>query len=174
MNRAPRTAPLIALSTCASHPGMMAGDDEALIDALEPMGFVCERPRWDDDSVDWGGYDAVLIRTTWDYQEKLGAFMAWVERVSERTTLLNPAPVVRANVDKRYLRELERVGAAIVPTRWIEGPITADELGALVAGGRRQSSAHRRVSAVVELVHSESAGRFLARSDAANDGFPEP
>ena len=167
MNRAPRTAPLIALSTCASHPGMMAGDDEALIDALEPMGFVCERPRWDDDSVDWGGYDAVLIRTTWDYQEKLGAFMAWVERVSERTTLLNPAPVVRANVDKRYLRELERVGAAIVPTRWIEGPITADELGALVAGGRPVDG----VAGVLKpVVGAGASGLMMFRGDELERG----
>lgn len=126
--------PRIALATCESHPGMVCSDDEALIDVLTPMGFVCERPRWDDGSVDWGSYDAVLIRTTWDYQERLDEFLAWVNRVSEAAPLHNPGGLVRANVDKRYLRDLERVGAAIVPTHWIENKTSADELAGLVSG----------------------------------------
>lgn len=135
MNQSPR----IALATCASHPGMMAGDDEALIEALGPMGFVCEQPRWDDAAVDWGAYDAVLIRTTWDYQERLDEFLAWVDRAGEVAPLHNPAGLVRSNIDKRYLRDLERAGAAIVPTRWIERETNPDELGELVLGIRSSS-----------------------------------
>lgn len=113
---------------------MMAGDDEALIETLEGMGFACERPRWDDAGVAWDGYDAVLIRTTWDYQERLEAFLAWTERVAGCTRLWNPVEVVRANVDKRYLRLLEEAGAAIVPTAWLEGAVSGAGIREALSG----------------------------------------
>ncbi len=155
--------PRIALATCGAHPGMIAGDDEALIERLAPMGFACARPRWDDSAVDWASYDAVLIRTTWDYQERLDAFLAWVDRVGGATRLFNPAGVVRANVDKRYLRTLERDGVPIVPTAWLEGETgAAGLLGALdeVGGGE--------MGAIKPVVGAGASGLLLFdRTDAA-------
>ena len=159
-------SPRIALATCASHPGMMAGDDEALIDVLTPMGFVCERPRWDDASVDWGSYDSVLIRTTWDYQEKLDAFLAWVDRASELAPLLNPAPMVRANIDKRYLRDLDRAGASIVPTRWIEAGTNPGELSGLVDGFASSSGL---AGVLKPVVGAGASGLMMFRPDQIDD-----
>ncbi len=138
--------PRIALATCAAHPGLIAGDDEALIERLAAMGFACARPRWDDASVGWSSYDAVLIRSTWDYQEHLGAFLRWAGQVEAVTRLFNPAGVVRANVDKRYLRRLERGGVPIVPTAWIEGETDASGLlGVLDAIGAGETGAIKPV-----------------------------
>lgn len=126
--------PRVALATCAHHDGLVAGDDEALGERLSALGFEIARPRWDDSQVDWAGFDAVLIRTTWDYQHRLGEFMAWVDRAQACTRVFNPAEVVRGNVDKRYLRRLEGAGVPIVPTAWIESP--AGEGGVRTAQAR--------------------------------------
>ncbi len=111
---------LVALATCAHHDGFIAGDDEALARSLDALGYEIRRPCWDDPGVDWASFAAVLIRTTWDYQERLGEFLAWVEHVGARTRLFNPPEIVRANVDKRYMRLLAGAGVPTVPTAWIE------------------------------------------------------
>ncbi len=73
---------------------------------------------WDDPSIDWSAFDAVLIRTTWDYQEKREAFVEWAERLP--VPLYNPADTVRWNTHKSYLRDLESRGVPVVPTEWLE------------------------------------------------------
>src|SRR5262249_7966569 len=57
------------------------------------------------------------IRTTWDYQDKRAAFVAWAEQLP--VPLYNPADIVRWNTHKSYLRDLEASGVPIVATEWL-------------------------------------------------------
>ncbi|MFC4822020.1 ATP-grasp domain-containing protein [Dokdonella ginsengisoli] len=91
-----------------------------LLDALRATGAEADVADWDDDAVDWSRYDLALLRSTWDYAERLPEFLAWAERAAARTRLLNPPDVLRWNTDKHYLAELERAGVAIVPSRFVE------------------------------------------------------
>jgi glutathione synthase/RimK-type ligase-like ATP-grasp enzyme len=75
---------------------------------------------WDDHGVDWGRFDAALLRSAWDYTERLTEFLAWVERTATLTRLLNPPAVVRWNCDKHYLAELAAQDMPIVPSRFCE------------------------------------------------------
>jgi hypothetical protein len=109
----------IGLATCRVLPGWEV-DDRFLHQGLETRGVDFDKPIWDDPAVDWRAYDAVLIRTTWDYQEKLPAFLAWVHEVSTQTQLFNPPEVVQWNTHKSYLRDLEDKGVPIIPTAWLE------------------------------------------------------
>ncbi len=79
-----------------------------------------------DPEVDWAAYDLVVVRTTWDYPNKIGAFLAWADRVAAVRPLWNSAATLRRNTDKRYLRELSERGIPIVPTRWFEKGTTAN------------------------------------------------
>jgi glutathione synthase/RimK-type ligase-like ATP-grasp enzyme len=88
--------------------------------ALETTGFEVQILAWDDPSVSWSRFDAVLLRSPWDYTERLGEFLAWAERVDAQTTLLNPLSVIRANTDKHYLGDLAARGLAVVPSRFVE------------------------------------------------------
>ncbi len=90
--------------------------------ALGRYGIAVEELAWDDPTVSWGRFRAVLLRSPWDYSERHQAFFAFLEGLAQRLPLLNPYPVLRWNLDKRYLRELEAEGVAIVPTRFIEVP----------------------------------------------------
>jgi len=107
----------IALATCAHHPGMCAGDDEALIEQLSPHAVRAQQARWDDPDVDWSAYDAVLIRTTWDYTQRVDEFLEWMRRAESQTRVFNPSAAAEKNLHKSYLREL---GDAAVPTLWCE------------------------------------------------------
>jgi hypothetical protein len=107
----------IALATCRVLPAHER-DDLPLLAALREHGVQVEQPIWDDPAVDWRAFDAVLIRTTWDYQDKHPQFVAWAERVGGCTRLFNPAPLVAWNTHKQYLRELERCGVPLADTVW--------------------------------------------------------
>lgn len=93
-------------------------DDVPFHAALRERGVHVEQPIWDDDAVDWSDFDAVLIRTTWDYPDKHPQFLAWIERVAACTRLFNPAPLVVWNTHKQYLRELEQHGVPLADTAW--------------------------------------------------------
>ena len=121
----------IALASEAALPDWEV-DDAWLHAALLRRGVSLETPAWTDPSVDWGDFDAVLIRTTWDYADQRDRFVRWAEAVEARTALHNSAAMVRWNTDKRYLRELEAAGVPTVPTVWLEPGDTPD-LGAILA-----------------------------------------
>jgi glutathione synthase/RimK-type ligase-like ATP-grasp enzyme len=67
--------------------------------------------------VDWDEYDLVYICTPWDYQDDVGAFMDVLETIERSSAaLVNSLDLVRWNLEKNYLRDLEARGAAIVPS----------------------------------------------------------
>lgn len=71
---------------------------------------------WRDRSVDWAGFDAALIHSTWDYHEARDEFVRWASRVDQVSRLHNPAAIVGWNSHKRYLNDLEKWGVPTVPT----------------------------------------------------------
>jgi glutathione synthase/RimK-type ligase-like ATP-grasp enzyme len=91
-----------------------------LLAALEQAGLDAAVADWDDPEVDWAGYRLSLLRSTWDYAERLTEFLAWADRTAALTNLVNPPEIVRWNTDKHYLAELARAGVPIVPTRFVE------------------------------------------------------
>jgi len=110
--------PRIALATYDLGPGRDR-DLPVLVEALRAAGAEAVAVSWDDEKTDWGGYDLVLIRSTWDYSWRAAEFVAWAERVGRATRLANPAQVVRWNTDKRYLGVLAAAGVPVVPTRYV-------------------------------------------------------
>lgn len=106
-------------------------DDDVAIPECAKLGIHVDTVSWRAD-VDWSGYDAVIVRSTWDYQRHAEAFLAKLEHIDAATRLANPVGLMRWNLDKRYLRELEDRGVPIVPTTFGEG-LTASALDARLA-----------------------------------------
>ncbi|MBB4211984.1 hypothetical protein EV659_10742 [Rhodothalassium salexigens DSM 2132] len=90
--------------------------------ALQAQGGRLSVHAWDDPDVDWGAYDAALIGTTWDYQDRPQAFLRTLERIAGRTRLANPPELVAWNLTKTYLRDLEARGAPVIETLWLDRP----------------------------------------------------
>jgi O-ureido-D-serine cyclo-ligase len=91
-----------------------------LLAACAARGLAAEVVDWDDAHADWSRYALALLRSTWDYTLRLPEFLAWLDRAAAQTRLLNPPEVVRWNVDKHYLADLERAGVPVVPSRFVE------------------------------------------------------
>lgn len=65
-------------------------------------------------------FDAFVVGTTWDYQEKGEVFLARLAQIESLRPLFNPLATLRWNLDKRYLHELAARGVPTVPTLWVE------------------------------------------------------
>ncbi len=102
--------------------------------ALQAAGIEAPIVAWDDDTVSWARFDAALLRSTWDYSTRLTEFLAWAERISAQTQLINPIQVIRHNIDKHYLGELAERGLSVVPSWFVEpGHDAVAELGGFLA-----------------------------------------
>ncbi|TNJ33823.1 ATP-grasp domain-containing protein [Arenimonas terrae] len=108
----------IALATAiAAHA--LDEDMAPLREACAEAGIAAQVLAWDDPTVGWSRFDAVLLRSTWDYIDRLPEFLAWCDRVAAQTQLWNPAEVVRWNTDKRYLGELAARGVPVIQSHFL-------------------------------------------------------
>jgi glutathione synthase/RimK-type ligase-like ATP-grasp enzyme len=100
---------------------------------LRARGQEAAAVAWDAD-VDWTAYDLVVVRSPWDYFERLEEFLCWVDRVAAVTRIVNPSNVIRWNAHKGYLGDLGRQGVPVLPT--LSLPAGApDAIASLVATG---------------------------------------
>jgi hypothetical protein len=110
--------PTIALVTAAA--ARDADEDlPPLESALRDAGADVTIAEWDRPH-DWSRFDIALLRSTWDYPQRLAEFLDWAEAVSQETKLLNPLPVVKWNSDKHYLSDLAKKAVPTVLTKFIE------------------------------------------------------
>ena len=61
--------PRVAFATYGQEPGITA-DDAPAAAVLGRAGVAVTPAVWDDPAVDWAAFDAVVIRSTWDYPLK--------------------------------------------------------------------------------------------------------
>lgn len=148
----------VAFATCSAFPD--GAPDDLPVAAL----LSADVRAWDDPTVDWAAYDRVIVRSTWDYTDRLDAFVAWCEAVGPGRLRNDPALVAFA-ADKRYLGELS---APTVPTTFVA---PGDPLPALagevvvkpnVSAGARDTgrfgpSTHDVARALIKRIHA--AGR---------------
>jgi glutathione synthase/RimK-type ligase-like ATP-grasp enzyme len=148
-------------------------DMPPLVEAFRRLGAQVSTPSWDDPRVDWSRFDLALLRSTWDYVERIDEFLAWADACGRSTRLCNPVSVVRWNTDKHYLAELHAAGVAVVPTRFVEpGSDAADALRSFLGGGAGSLSAGTPC-AFDQFVVKPSVGagsRDAARYRRAEDG----
>jgi glutathione synthase/RimK-type ligase-like ATP-grasp enzyme len=113
----PATTRRIGFATSADYPSIQL-DDAHLAASLERLGIQPVVGIWNDPDVDWSTFDAVLIRTIWDYFKHYAAFGHWLDTLDRLAVpVINHSALLRWNSDKRYLLELAGLGVAIIPTQ---------------------------------------------------------
>lgn len=170
----------VGLVTCGAIREL-TDDDKPLLGELWRLGIRAEPAVWDDPAVDWKRFDAAVIRSTWDYHLGQAAFAAWLTRLEALgVAVWNPAPVIRANSDKSYLRELEAAGVLTPPTAWILKKSRADLDSLLEARGWTDAVVKPVISAGAYRTYRVARGReggqaaldeVLAHSDAMVQPF---
>jgi glutathione synthase/RimK-type ligase-like ATP-grasp enzyme len=110
--------PRIALVT-ARAAEFLDTDLAPLATALERAGADPAVTCWDDASVNWAGFDAVVLRSAWDYPQRLEEFLEWIDATSRVSQILNSPATVEWNSAKRYLADLAGRGIPVVPTLFV-------------------------------------------------------
>jgi hypothetical protein len=96
-------------------------DDELAIDPLSQLGWHVKTVSWRDKRVNWNEFEAVIIRTPWDYQRDTQEFLGVLTDIDRSAAKLeNSLDTVKWNLNKEYLRDLKRYGVPVVPTIWYE------------------------------------------------------
>jgi glutathione synthase/RimK-type ligase-like ATP-grasp enzyme len=95
-------------------------EDRLLKEALEQKGLKAHRTYWDNPDFDWTRTRYAIFRTTWDYFDRIEEFMPWLEKTAELTQFINPITLLKWNMDKHYLRDLQQNGIEIPDTIFIE------------------------------------------------------
>jgi glutathione synthase/RimK-type ligase-like ATP-grasp enzyme len=110
----------LAFATCTTYPDLTA-DDRLGAAELIRRGIDIVPAIWSDPAIDWSAFDAIILRSMWDYHLHPAAFNDWLDRIEHAgPPVWNPVPLARWNADKRYLRDLRDAGVPIVPTLWFE------------------------------------------------------
>ena len=82
----------IALLTSAELP-LLFGDEQELPARFAAAGVTAEPVVWSDGSVDWTRYDALVIRSTWDYFNRIDEFRAWLQAIERNGPQIGRAHV---------------------------------------------------------------------------------
>lgn len=158
---------------------LYAGDDPdrdtpLLLPALAERGADARAVVWHSDTADLGDLDLLVIRSPWDYPERFAELSAWLDRAERSTRVVNDPALMRWNLDKRYLSQLEADGIPIVPTVFCESVDEADRAIGAHAPGRvvvkPTVSAGARDTGLFDADDArarELAGRILARGGVA-------
>ncbi len=145
----------VVFATYAAQPALTE-DDALAAAALERRGVQVEAAPWDAPRA-WE-QDAVVLRSCWDYHRRPAEFDAWLRRL---TRVFNPFPLVRWNLNKSYLADLEALGVPTLPTVFLERG-APKPLGELLA-------AQRWEEAVVKPVLSAGAHETWRANATAPD-----
>lgn len=152
---------MIALVTCASARDLDR-DLPLLVAAFDAIDVASTIIAWDDPDPDWSGVDVIVLRSTWNYHERLDDFVDWVRRVDAIAPVWNRPDTVIANTDKRYLERFAAAGIATTPTRFV----AADPSGRGPAVDERDLGGDLIVKPTVGA-GSNGVGRFVDDPGAA-------
>ena len=149
-------------------------DCAPLVASLGARGIEAASLDWHDPAVDWARWDLVVLRSPWDYAQHAEEFAAWLDRTGAATRVLNAPELVRWNMDKRYLAELETAGIAVIPTSYHREEASLGDALATAAGGGDGGGAPSEDTAHVVIkpavgAGSQRTGLFAADDPAALD-----
>ena len=101
--------------------------DNLLIQPFSQHGVHVDVISWHATDIDWSQYDAVIVRSTWDYQEHANAFIdKLIEITKHDTVLINPLSLMQWNISKRYLQILQTQGITIIPSVFFDSVAISD------------------------------------------------
>ena len=159
------------MKTCAfltiEDLGDYVTDDHLAHEPFATIGWRVVPVPWTRDRVPWGGFDAVVIRSPWDYQKHPDAFVSALEKIERAgPPVFNELEVVRWNLRKTYLADLADRGVSTVPTRFL------DRIGRTeLEGAFAELDTHEMV--VKPVVSANAEGAFRLTPDTLDEHLGE-
>ena len=122
-------------------------DDLILAAALERHDTRVAPVVWTEIKPDSLACDLLLVRSVWDYHLRAQDFIRWIDAAGSRVPVLNPPEMVRWNMDKRYLRQIETAGFTVPKTVFLDEGTEADLAEVMHSGGFGETVVKPAISA---------------------------
>lgn len=137
----------ISFVTSKNHATLTESDRIASA-ALETEGALIVPSVWNDPSINWSSFDAIIIRSPWDYFHHPIAFLDWITTLERlQLNVWNPPKILRWNMNKRYLLDIQKKGITIPKTCLVEDGKNPDILHEAIAEGLEEVVIKPAVSA---------------------------
>ncbi len=108
----------VALATSMDE---LPASDKALAESLVALGFDVRAENWSGPQEVWRKFDAVIVRSCWDYHLRIAEFLDWITFLQQNgIAIVNSTELIRWNSDKKYLGELSAAGIATPETIFLE------------------------------------------------------
>lgn len=128
----------------------LTDDDQLAAAALRQRGLQVDPVLWDA-QVDWAQYDTIVIRSCWDYHHRFEDFSRWLAQLDGiGVSVWNPIDVLRWNMDKTYLSDLEERGVAVLPSVWLPRRAKVDLANVLAQKGWHKAAIKPTISAAAD------------------------
>jgi len=83
-------------------------EDNLLKKELELLGLNVIIKDWKSSKIDWQKQKAAIFRSTWDYFDNFNTFNKWLEINKSKIRFINSYNLIRWNLDKSYLFDLQK------------------------------------------------------------------
>lgn len=158
----------IGFLTSAAYRNLTA-DDLILARALERRGAKVVPLVWTETPPESLTCDLLILRSVWDYHLQPESFSRWLEAAAKRTKLVNPPDLVRWNMDKHYLKDIEAAGFTIPRTFIFEKGSQTDLCQLMASSGLRAVVIKPAISASAfetYRIEAAQAAEFSTRFNA--------
>ncbi|MCB9469417.1 MAG: hypothetical protein H6677_14165 [Candidatus Obscuribacterales bacterium] len=110
----------IGLLTARAFPELQS-DYLPLVRELQARGYKVNPLVWQENrSEALRGFKNLIFCSVWDYQEDYQSFRQWLQEAESASNLINSARIIEWNIDKTYLKTLEKAEIPTIPTVWLD------------------------------------------------------
>jgi len=143
----------------ATSENPLPASDQALALALAEHGFDVQPAIWSSTQQDWQAFDAVVVRSCWDYHLRVDEFLEWIALLQRGgIVVVNSPDLIRWNANKVYLGELAAAGIAVPDTVFVESGAELDLTKICASRGWGSAVVKPTVSASAYCTERRSSG----------------
>jgi glutathione synthase/RimK-type ligase-like ATP-grasp enzyme len=109
----------LGLVTCRAYPDLTE-DDQLLIPAFKEKRIIAKPVIWNDGPLPPNEYDLLIVRSPWDYFLTTAEYISWMNKATTAGyKILNKPEIIKKNLHKSYIKELQRRGILTADTMFI-------------------------------------------------------
>jgi glutathione synthase/RimK-type ligase-like ATP-grasp enzyme len=150
----------------------LPASDRVLASALSQSGFDVKTVLWSAEEYDWKQFDAVIVRSCWNYHLHLEKFLEWIGGLEKSDlAVFNTPDLIRWNANKLYLSEVSAAGIEIPDTIFLSNEEQADLSSICVSRGWNGAVVKPLVSAGSHMTERRETG--LVRGPAIVQEYVE-
>ncbi len=134
-------------------------EDKLLRDSLISKGYDAKIISWEDKTIDYSKYSAVILKSVWGYQNNYSEFKNWLLKLKRNNVLLLNSPdIVLNNIRKdKQFEILDNNDIPHIETKFIYSPRSIGDID--------------RVSVIKPIISGSGENTYLVRSNEDIDSI---